>query len=682
MKNEVNDTNVNNNVTPEMPVNNVSNETPLMPEMQSNVAPNMAANVAPTSAAPAASLVTGLKSGLTIGGVHLSLQALIAIAVVVVLVVAGVVFKVATSTPKAVFKGVVNNAYKEVHKALNEYEKFNKKFSFADAAMYANADISLDTNIEEIKAMEDEYGISLKDYKLKGEVGIDAENKKMIMGAGIEGNDSTIDFTAYLEEDTMYLASSLFEEVLYTSIEDTDFEYMYSDLEEAFDVLEQAEDKVNPDDLDYVAKAVTNAINKSFVSDALSKESDKVEVDGKDIKVTKYTYEIDDKVAKDMFKVISEELAEDEKVVKIISDMLDVSKSDTKDFLESLEELGKEWETEVVIELYTRGLFNASAGFSIEVDNEKFVECYTDGKKTEMIIGEEEVVIVAEEEKKSTKVEVEVEEEKIAEVTIREMSEKLIDFDLAVFEEDEEAVKVSLYLSSKENKESITGDYKVSLEMDGEYMKLSGSYTISSKDGISMNTDDAVDAEDVNEEELMEQIEDNLSENEELLNAIKQMQEDAEEQEIQENLNYNGMYEVEESKAIELLTKKKATVLYVGTYSYSDPYFDFWYDLEDLQDELDFYSYYLNSSYNDVSEVITAAGDVPYSCTLAPAVETPAEGTPAEGTETEAAPAVETSTCEETPIIYLIKDGKVVKGLRIGTTKEEMKAALAEIGIE
>ena len=153
-----------------------------------------------------------------------------------------------------------------------------------------------------------------------------------------------------------------------------------------------------------------------------------------------------------------------------------------------------------------------------------------------------------------------------------------------------------------------------------------------------------------------------------------------------------------------LLKNKKATVLYIGdtyySYYYDEEAYDLLDNIETLQYELDFYSYYLDE-YNVTSELEELLGEQVTNCVAPadevteptePSTETPSDDVVADGeTETEPVPEVETPTepstnCVPTtptyPAIYLIKDGKIQKAFNGTVSYDDLKAALEEIGIK
>ena len=152
------------------------------------------------------------------------------------------------------------------------------------------------------------------------------------------------------------------------------------------------------------------------------------------------------------------------------------------------------------------------------------------------------------------------------------------------------------------------------------------------------------------------------------------------------DLNYNGMLEIESTELEKVLSKNKATVLYIGKSSYSYYYDEAAYDmldnLTDLQTELGFYSYYL-SEYDMNSTTEELLKDVQYVCpTETSDINTDVPIVEGQGDSNATTNTPVTQTCTGYPAIYLIKDGKVQKAFRQTVSYDDLSTALAEIGIE
>ena len=624
--------------------------------------------------------------------------------VVIAILVVGIVVKVSTSTSKAVFTGQIKNIVKKVNKAVDGVEDFKKNFKLDEESLLVKGDIKFDTNVSSL-GEEAQY---LKDLALSGEFGVDLKNEKLYVGANIKGEKNDLGAKVLYEDAAAYIDATFLDKVVKVEgVEDIDFEEFRT-------YLETANESINETDLDVIndmASTIQKVLVKALDSKYLEKSSGKFEVDGKKVSATKNSLVLNKESLKDIIKTVCEELLNDDKFLSDFADTFEVEKGDVKEALKSLKDLAKdiELEDDILINIWTKGLLNDLVGFSVEVDDKEYFSYYENGKKAELIVdnhmkdsGKFKLVVNTEEVKKETNFTVKVNGEKIASGTIRELSDEKIDFDISVSSGEDE-YKLSVYLTCKDTKKSISGEYKFKVNMNDEYVEVSGSYGIESGSLEGFDTSDAVSYDELDEEELIENLTKTIEEDKVLNNLLGESLEDMEEDML--DLNYNNMAEVNSvSELKKVLAKSKLTVLYVGeesysSYSNSDAY-DLLYALKDAQYDLDFYSYAMEPSYfNDEAKELLK--DVNYTCKTNATTEEPnvpenneTTTTPEENTNTETDTKDETTDnnttvdntpaqplCAELPAIYLIKDGKVVKAFRGTLTYSELETALKDLGM-
>ena len=676
--------------TPDMAVNTppVMSQEPVMPTLNPTPTPEKKGGFA--------GIVEKIKSmGKT--------PTIIACVVIAILVV-GIVVKVSTSTSKAVFTGQIKNIVKKVNKAVDGVEDFKKNFKLDEESLLVKGDIKFDTNVSSL-GEEAQY---LKDLALSGEFGVDLKNEKLYVGANIKGEKNDLGAKVLYEDAAAYIDATFLDKVVKVEgVEDIDFEEFRT-------YLETANESINETDLDVIndmASTIQKVLVKALDSKYLEKSSGKFEVDGKKVSATKNSLVLNKESLKDIIKTVCEELLNDDKFLSDFADTFEVEKGDVKEALKSLKDLAKdiELEDDILINIWTKGLLNDLVGFSVEVDDKEYFSYYENGKKAELIVdnhmkdsGKFKLVVNTEEVKKETNFTVKVNGEKIASGTIRELSNEKIDFDISVSSGEDE-YKLSVYLTCKDTKKSISGEYKFKVNMNDEYVEVSGSYGIESGSLEGFDTSDAVSYDELDEEELIENLTKTIEEDKVLNNLLGESLEDMEEDML--DLNYNNMAEVNSvSELKKVLAKSKLTVLYVGeesysSYSNSDAY-DLLDALKDAQYDLDFYSYAMKPSYfNDEAKELLK--DVNYSCKTNATTEEPnvpenneTTTTPEENTNTETDTKDETTDnnttvdntpaqplCAELPAIYLIKDGKVVKAFRGTLTYSELETALKDLGM-
>lgn len=681
---------------------NPLNSTPTPVEFNAQTAPVPPAGNTPTGGA--ANIVKGLIAKLT----ALGSGPLIAITIAAVIIIGGLVIAISTSSPKSVFKGAINKAYKVSNIGLKSYEKYLDEYDLTKNAVLVSGDFSLDTNLEDLD------GYDLKNISLGFNAGVDYKNELLTVGTQIKGNKEKISLDAQYIEDSMYIKSSLFEEILKIDSEMLDELGVEIDFEEIKESIEEVEKNydTDPETYEYLVKTIRDALTKALNSEYMEKEKEEIDVLDKEIKVTKNSYVFDEDAIQDMLKVVSEYLLEDEEFAKTFAKASGVEKKQVKELLKQIKKSAKEieFDEEFALNIYTKGLFNSIVGIGFEVEGDEYISIYTDGKNVEITFDNheddeysaEKVVITIEKDGKGYKVEAKENKEKVLEMDIKEATPETIDMEITAYEDDEKTATISVYFSVKEKKNTYSGEYKLKIteEESKEYMGYSGKYSVTIQDKLDkMSTKKAVSIEELDTEKLTSNIEKIVEKDEALGEILKDTVSELEKEML--DLNYIGMSEITSDKAEKLLTNTKPTVLYIGqtyysSYSAKDSY-TLLSNLKRLQTELEFYSYYVDS--NDVSATLESAISGPTTnCGVTnnpsgelepeiPQVELPTDGEipKVEIPEVEI-PNGDITNCIPTPItypgIYLIKDGKIQKSFTGTVEYEELKQALATIGIE
>lgn len=607
--------------------------------------------------------------------------------VLVVILVGGITYKVVSSSPKTVFKNSINALYKGLNNGIDEVEELSEKFDLENKALVLNGDVKLNVSDEFIKEYLDELDgtdININDYSLGGELGVDIKNERLSATVFLKGKSEKIEFSGYVEDGIEYMSSNLIDGIL--KLEETDIDFSeYLDL---YDEIEENMD-LDSENYDYVIEAFKNALVKSLDTKYMKKDSDEIKIAGEKVKVTKYTYTFDEDSMQSMVRTLADTLLEDKdfskKLAKLVGEEKDTIEEGLKEIKKSAKDL--EFENKAEINVYQKGLLNTAVGFNFKVDKEEYFHYYVDNDNIDIVYNDNGgddygtvVEITSKKKKDNSEVTVKYNDEKVAELTVRELSDKLIDLDYTLFAEDEEA-KGTVYLSYNEEKTSIKGDYKFNISLADYKFEVSGSYGIESKDELpKVNKDKLITEDDITEEELSQEALDNLKKIAEKDSAFNFILESIEEAEIESKLNSDGMYPLKASEVKSTIESEKNMVLYVGqtkySYSYYDDEYDFIDDLEYYQDDLDFYSYYLNQ--NDITPELKELLSI--SENKCGTETTPTEQIPENNIGN--TPVEEVTKCEIYPIIYIIKDGKVAKRLEVGATSSEIEAALAEIGIK
>lgn len=562
-----------------------------MPEQQPmfNAGINPTTPVAPIAPqAPQGGGLAGLKAKLFSHGVG----PVVAAVVVILLLVAGVSYKMITSSPKNIFKGVINSAYKDVDAAFTAFDEFTKTYNFEEKAIVVNFDTTLDTNIKEITEITDQLGFKIKDVTVGVTAGVDYKDEKVLAGGFIKGEKEKIDATMMLEDGIFYIGTSLLEDVL--KYKDDTLDIDFSELKE---VIESAEISTDVNDYRNAVKSIKNAFIASISNEYTEKESAKLEIAGKDVKVTKNSLVLDEDSLEYMIETIADKLTEDDEFLKSASAIGGVDKKEIKEALKMLKESAGEIEesAEVKINIYTKGFLNTYAGFGLEVEGKEYLTYVVDGDDFELVFDDQyedygtKVVVSV----KDTKLTAEVNGEKIFTGTVKELSDEKIDltiksavkelpFEMSYYYDvkgkfemtmdlEIEGTKVGLVAKVNEKAEDtkVAGEYELKLTADGEipldsyntlkldngYISVKGTYSLEATDDLdTLNTKNAKDVTtmtDTDMANLEKTLLDNLNkvaENDSVFKAIKTFAEEAakEVQTQPQTPNYDYDYDMDD----------------------------------------------------------------------------------------------------------------------------------------
>ena len=563
-----------------------------MPEQQQpmfNAGINPTTPVAPIAPqAPQGGGLAGLKAKLFSHGVG----PVVAAVVVILLLVAGVSYKMITSSPKNIFKGVINSAYKDVDAAFTAFDEFTKTYNFEEKAIVVDFDTTLDTNIKEITEITDQLGFKIKDVTVGVTAGVDYKDEKVLAGGFIKGEKEKIDATMMLEDGIFYIGTSLLEDVL--KYKDDTLDIDFSELKE---VIESAEISTDVNDYRNAVKSIKNAFIASISNEYTEKESAKLEIAGKDVKVTKNSLVLDEDSLEYMIETIADKLTEDDEFLKSASAIGGVDKKEIKEALKMLKESAGEIEesAEVKINIYTKGFLNTYAGFGLEVEGKEYLTYVVDGDDFELVFDDQyedygtKVVVSV----KDTKLTAEVNGEKIFTGTVKELSNEKIDltiksavkelpFEMSYYYDvkgkfemtmdlEIEGTKVGLVakVNEKAEDEKVAGEYELKLTADGEipldsyntlkldngYISVKGTYSLEATDDLdTLNTKNAKDVTtmtDTDMANLEKALLDNLNkvaENDSVFKAIKTFAEEAakEVQTQPQTPNYDYDYDMDD----------------------------------------------------------------------------------------------------------------------------------------
>ncbi len=429
--------------------------------------------------------------------------------IIVIAVILGALYGIMyfTGAKKVVATRAVDRMYNELNDDLKELERIYKKFDLRKP-FKGSYSMKLETDIKELK--------EISGLEVSGSFGFDAEQEVLLFETGIK-NKKSLDAAMAISGKKAYI------KVLDEVIDVTD----ESDIDTSF--FKEFADSVEEVDPDFksayqVLKSLRDATVKAISEDALERTTDTITLNGRELKVNKVTYTIDKKSAKYFLKTYAKTLKNDKKFLKAIDKLSDeydwdydseVLVDELDELIEEADDLQLEKDERVIITLYTKGIFNELIGFNIKADREELIRYYSYKGNSEFVMndGDSKFVVNGVKKGKKTEYTVKVDKEKIAKLTVRSWTDEKIDFDYEIyaskFSTDDEDITGSVYLTAKEGKHDVKGEYKFSIETEDGDLELSGDYSIEFDAEIDMfSTKKAKDIDEVDGSELKEKARD------------------------------------------------------------------------------------------------------------------------------------------------------------------------------
>lgn len=420
-------------------------------------------------------------------------------AIALFLVIGGIVYKTISNNPTNILKDSINNAYKDFKDELKEYDKKKKDFDITKDSLKINGDVELTGDIFK----------DLKDDKISFEAGLDYANKLLEGEATLkEDGKDLLNATVFTKDNKIYLKSNnLFDNTYELDDFDFDEEFNLNDFEDMMSEM----DNISTDDIDYLVKEFKDALIKSLNKDEMTKEKETIEINDLSIKTTKISYNIDKTSTKELMSSLSDILTENDEFVSKFAKLTDLEKSDIKDAFKELKDKDNyEDMPKGEINVYTTGVTNKVVKVELKLDT--VTMSYSDYKDNVYILVSEKesnmkFEVIAKTEKKVTDVEVKVNKQKVATLTVRQFDEEGIDFDYNIDVEDVIKAKGTIKITCKEkSKTEYEGvmEFSVNGEIDGEEIDFGAkmNYTITTKATIAdYDTSKAIASDDITEED-------------------------------------------------------------------------------------------------------------------------------------------------------------------------------------
>ena len=367
--------------------------------------------------------------------------------------------------PDKIYNAVIDNAFKELNANV---------ISFAHNRVIYNAELQIDTNIEQLK--------DLAGFTYSGDFGIDTANKNIQVGVDIKDADSQEhSANIYVKNDREYLRLSSYRELIYLGA--------IKDRKETWDKLYEIFDDINEENATYLLETFETIFKNSIVQSKLSKEEASITINGQKYKVLNNKYTIDNETITSMYKSILDGIKDDDKFIEILAKVYNVSKDELVKELDSIEVPEKILEDNEVyyFSIYTYSIKTTVVGFELS-NGDNYARLYTMDGYTEFKInstrenietGKDETIDFTAIGRKSdgkTIVNVTLNENEIAHFIVSAWDEKEIKFSYEI-KAEEQNITGDFELLTDKNNDRVKYNSKFSIKIDKDYLKLNMALT-------------------------------------------------------------------------------------------------------------------------------------------------------------------------------------------------------------
>lgn len=257
-----------------------------------------------------------------------------------IIIIAGVL-RFINKSPKQIFNKSIDELFKTVE---NKMEPITSK------------QVAGTTNIKMSMTGLGEVGEVFNNLALDFNYDIDYDKKIMNMNfKPTYGKDAIIDMSANFNNGDAYMyLNDVFNKYIKLPIDKKVTDEMFSS-------------KGNEDTktlLDEMKKELKDSLSSKY----FDKEKDEIKIDGDYVKVTKSTMTLKGKDLQEVLKTYMTNLKENNKIVKTYGEINNLSDKEViKQFDDSIKELNVSSDQQLIVSIYTKGLFNDFKGVSINV---------------------------------------------------------------------------------------------------------------------------------------------------------------------------------------------------------------------------------------------------------------------------------------------------------------------------
>lgn len=393
-------------------------------------------------------------------------------------------YKRLTSNPLSIYKKVINETYDLANNFLEENVKNTMSINLKEEPLTINTSFTLDTNIEELKA--------LKNYEYQLSIGVNPSKEQMNLSLGLsDENENILSLLFAFLNDRVYMKSDeLYSEILDLGISELDFSELQ--IKEGFYTYE---------DIDITLSKMKTILINSLDSDKFLTSEETINVNSKKIKAKKFTYLLDKENMERTINYIREEMIKDEELMEALSHIIGLSTSELEDALK--EEIDYSNYEDIYINLYTNGGTKVIAG-NIGTKEEAVIRFTNQDDTFNMFIGDEYTNFTIKNENNITDIAYNEYDEEIFALTIT-WEEETRKLDLTMDDYGDELNMIIEVSNMKYSQNSISEDIVLKYNMNsyGEEIsfELAGNLEITKEELESIDVENSVNINTLNEEE-------------------------------------------------------------------------------------------------------------------------------------------------------------------------------------
>lgn len=393
-------------------------------------------------------------------------------------------YKRLTSNPLSIYKKVINETYDLANNFLEENVKNTMSINLKEEPLTINTSFTLDTNIEELKA--------LKNYEYQLSIGVNPSKEQMNLSLGLsDENENILSLLFAFLNDRVYMKSDeLYSEILDLGISELDFSELQ--IKEGFYTYE---------DIAITLSKMKTILINSLDSDKFLTSEETINVNSKKIKAKKFTYLLDKENMERTINYIREEMIKDEELMEALSHIIGLSTSELEDAL--TEEIDYSNYEDIYINLYTNGGTKVIAG-NIGTKEEAVIRFTNQDDIFNMFIGDEYTNFTIKNENNITDIAYNEYDEEIFALTIT-WEEETRKLELTMDDYDDELNMIIEVSNMKYSQNSISEDIVLKYNMNsyGEEIsfELAGNLEITKEELESIDVENSVNINTLNEEE-------------------------------------------------------------------------------------------------------------------------------------------------------------------------------------